>query len=108
MKQFYTHLVEIESIIIRLDKMVLSKEEKLHLAHLIDSSLHHTILDAILSQLSDQDKRMFMTHLTEDNHDKFWKFLNEKVVGIEDKIKNAAETLKKELEKDLKEAGRLR
>ena len=108
MKQFYTHLVEIESIIIRLDKMVLSKEEKLHLAHLIDSSLHHTILDAILSQLSDQDKRMFMTHLTEDNHDKLWKFLNEKVVGIEDKIKNAAETLKKELEKDLKEAGRLR
>ena len=106
MKQWYSHLIEIESIIIELDKMDLSKEEKLHLTSLVDSSLHHTILDAILSELQETDKRIFLTHLKEDNHDKIWQFLNEKIDGVEDKIKKAAEDLKKELHKDLKEAKR--
>lgn len=104
MKQFYSHLIEIESIIISLDKMDLSKEEKLHLSQLVDSSLHHTILDAILSQLSDKDKVVFINHLKADDHDKIWKFLNEKVSGVEDKIKKAADDLKSQLHKDIREA----
>lgn len=106
MKQWYTHLVEIETIIVELDKMDLSKEDKLHLAHLVDSSLHHTILDAVLSQLKEEDKRIFITHLNEGSHDKIWQFLNEKVDGVEDKIKKAAEDLKKELHKDIQKAVR--
>src|SRR3989344_8025382 len=102
MKQWYSHLVEIELIIIELDKMELSKEEKLHLAHLINSSLHHVVCDAVLSQLQDKDKALFIRHLHEDNHDKIWKFLNEKVDGIEAKIKRAADDLTDELKKDLK------
>lgn len=102
MTLFYSHLIEIDSIIESLDKMSLSKEEKLQLAKLIDSSLHHTILDAILSHLSDSDKRVFMQRLSEGNHDKIWEFLNEKVDGVEDKIKKAAEDLKKELHEDIK------
>lgn len=108
MKQFYTHLIEIESINLALDKMDISQQEKLHLAHLVDSNLHHTILDAILSQLQDEDKRVFMNHLREKDHDKIWQFLNEKVVDIELKIKKTAESLKKELEKDLQEASKLK
>lgn len=108
MKQWYTHLIEIESIIIELDKMELSKEEKLHLAHLINSSLHHVVLDAVLSQLQEQDKAVFIRHLNEDDHDKIWKFLNEKVEGIEDRIKKVADQLIEELKKDLKEAKKLR
>lgn len=104
MKPFYTHLIEIESITVELDKMDLTKEEKLHLAHLVDSTLHHTVLDAILSQLKDEDKRRFVNHLNEGSHDKIWQFLNERVDGVEDKIKKAAEDLKEQLHKDLKEA----
>lgn len=106
MKQWYTHLIEIESIIVELDKMELSKEEKLHLAHLINSSLHHVVLDAVLSQLQEQDKALFIRYLNEDNHDKIWKFLNEKVERVEDKIKKVAEDLKKELHGDIQEAVR--
>lgn len=108
MKHFYSHLIEIDSIIVRLDEMGLSKEEKLHLAHLVDSSLHHTILDAVLSQLKDEDKRVFIAHLNDGNHDKIWKFLNEKISEVEMKIKKAAESLKSQLEKDLKEAEKLK
>lgn len=104
MKQFYTHLIEIESIIIELDKLDLSQEQKIHLTGLIDSSLHHTVLDAVLSELSSQDKRVFLNYLKEDDHGKIWKFLNEKVDNIEDKIKKAAGDLKTQLHKDLKEA----
>lgn len=100
---FYSHLIEIETIISELDKMDLSNEEKLHLANLLDSSLHHTILDAILSQLQDQDKRVFMQHVTEGNNEKIWQFLNNKIEGVEDKIKKAAESLKAELHRDLRE-----
>ncbi len=108
MKNWYSHLIETESIMIELDQMNLSSEEKLHLAHLVDSSLHNTILDVVLSQLSEQDKRKFVNHLSENNHEKIWNFLNEKIDGIESKIKKAAEDLKSEMNKDLKEAKKRR
>lgn len=108
MKQFYTHLVEIESIIVELDKMGLSEDEKIHLADLVDSSLHHTILDAVLSHLKEEDRLKFIEHLNDGNHDKVWKFLNEKVDHIEEKIKKASDDLKKEFANDLKEARQRR
>ena len=111
MKLFYSHLIEVDSIILELDQMDLSYEEKLHLTNLIDSSIHHSVLDAILSELSTADKRVFMQHLNQGDHDeqsssssKIWKFLNDKVDGVEEKIKKAADDLKMELHKDLKEA----
>lgn len=103
---FYSHLIEIESIVVELDKLDLSEEQKIHLTGLIDSSLHHTILDAVLSELSPENKRVFLNHLREDDHDQVWKFLNEKVDNIEGKIKKAAQDLKMELHNDLKEAKR--
>ena len=104
---FYSHLIEIESVIIELDKMDLDAEQKIHLAKLLDSSLHHTILDAIFSQLSQEDKKVFASHLEEGQHEKIWKFLNEKVDNVEEKIKKAAKDLKEQLHKDLKEAKKL-
>lgn len=101
---FYSHLIEVESIILELDQMNLSDEEKLHLSNLIDSSIHHSVLDAILSELSQSDKRVFMQQLNEGDHEKIWKFLQERIDGVETKIKKAADDLKVELHKDLKEA----
>lgn len=108
MRYWYSHLVEVESISIELEQLNLSKQEKLHLAELVDSSLHQTILNAVLSHLSKEDKIKFISHLQTNSHDQIWQFLNEKVDDIEIKIKKAADDLKKELTKDLKEAKRLR
>ncbi len=101
MKFFYSHLIEIESVLEELDKLDLHETQKSHLTSLIDSSLHHTILDAILSHLNGQEKRVFVQHLTEGSHDKIWKFLNEKVINVEDKIKKASEDLKIQLHEDI-------
>ncbi len=102
-KFFYSHLIEVESIIVELDKMDLSDQEKLHLTQLIDSSIHHAILDAVFSQLSDEDKRAF-ANLDKNNHEKIWQFLQKRIDGVEDKIREVAEEFKKQLHKDLREA----
>ncbi len=106
MKHFYSHLIEVESLIIELDKLDLTEEQKIHLAGLVDSSLHHTVLDAVLSELSPADKKAFLYHLKDADHNKIWQFLNNRVDNIEEKIKKAAEDLKEEFRKDLKEAGK--
>lgn len=103
-KYFYSHLIEIDSIIIELDRMDLSEVEKLHLSKLIDSSIHHAILDAVFSELSNPDKRAFVNHLNEGDSEIIWNFLKDKIDDIEEKIRKTANELKLELHKDLKEA----
>lgn len=105
-KQFYSHIVETESVVIRLHEMDLKDEEKAHLVSLMESSLHHTILDAILSELSPSDKKLFLSALAQDNHEAIWTFLKEKIDGIEGKIQKVAEDLKKELHEDIDEVHR--
>jgi hypothetical protein len=102
--KFYTHLVDIEEILVDLDSLNLSDKEKKHLTELVDANLHSTILDAILSELSEEDKKVFLHHLSEQNNDKIWELLNEKTDKIEDKIKAAALEIKGEIHKDIKEA----
>lgn len=107
MNFFYSHLIEIESIIDELNNMELFEDQKHHLATLIDSTFHYTILDLILSNLSDGDKRQFLHQLRVNPEDeKLMKFLNKKIEGIERRVQEAAAALKEELYQDLKEAKR--
>lgn len=102
--QFYTRLIDVESIVIELDQMDLTEKEKHRLAELVDSTLHHTILDAVLNELSAEDKQVFLQLLAKKENDKIWELLDSKVEKIEERIKLAAEEIKKEMHKDLKEA----
>ena len=105
MKFFYTKLVNIETLISNLDELDLSAGEKAHLANLVDSSLHSAILDEILSNLSPEDKKLFLEKLeTEKDHDKILEFLNEKIDNVEDRVKKVSDQLITELNEDLKQA----
>ena len=103
-KHFYSHLVKTETIAVRLSYLDMSDEERAHLLGLIDSSLHHAILDAVLSELSEQDKKKFLEHLGTGKHDRLWEFLNGKVDNIEEKIKKTADDLSDAIHKDIDEA----
>ena len=103
-KHFYSHLVETDSLVVLINELDATDEEKSHLIALVDSQLHHTILDAILSELPEEDKRSFLKFLMHEDHDKIWNHLNNRVDNIEEKIKKAADDLKKELHRDIKEA----
>lgn len=82
--------------------MDLSDHEREDIKKLIDESIYHTVLDAVLSELSEEDKKIFLSHLVSDEHEKIWSFVNGRIENIEDKIMKAAEDIKKELHQDIR------
>lgn len=105
---FYSHIIEIQSITEALESLDLSDEEKVHLGQLIDANIHNTILYAILDELSEKDKELFMDKVASKDHQEIWDFLNGRVENVEGKIQKVAEELKKELHEDIKDAKRLK
>ncbi|OGH10201.1 MAG: hypothetical protein A2152_02535 [Candidatus Levybacteria bacterium RBG_16_35_6] len=104
---FYAHIVETSSITLELADMDLSKEERLHLLELLNSNIHNSVLDTVLSNLSPDDKKIFLANLHANDHAKIWIHLKSKIMDVEDKIKKSIEDLKKELQKDIDEAKKL-
>lgn len=102
-KHFYSHLIEIETIHIKLETLDIAPEEKKHLKEILESTLNHKIVDTILSGLSEQDKKIFLSHLHNDKHELLWQHLKEKIENIEDKIKNVSRELVNEFHKDLED-----
>lgn len=100
-KQFYHQVIETDSLTSALSSLSLKPDEHKHLEMLIESTIHHEIINAILSELSDADKKIFLKHLASEDHTNVWDYLMKKVDNIEDKIKKAAEDLKKELHTDI-------
>lgn len=105
-KHFYSHLVEVESIYIELDLMGLKKEEMRELAELVDSSIHHVVINVVLTHLEEDDKRLFLSHLVSENHEEIWKLLGAKVKKAEIKIGQAVDKLKLDLRHDIHKVKR--
>lgn len=105
---FYAELVKVESIIVALDELNLKDDHKKHLSKLVDSTIHHTIMDLILSKLSKSDQAEFIKIYNQDPRSKeIMKFLNSKISGIDQEIEIAAKKLKVELHEDIKEARKV-
>lgn len=99
---FYHSIVSMESLRVRLDLLELSTEEREKLMEVAERTLHHSILDLVLSELSENDRKLFLSHHASENHDEIWSLLTGNVKNIEKKIKVAAETVSQKLHKDLK------
>lgn len=105
MKHFFYHdIVDVEWISRELDMLSISNEEKEELAAMAHLHLHEAILDVILSELSERDKKVFLANMHYDTNEKTWKHLNENIAKVEDKIIKISENLKTELKKDLADA----
>lgn len=102
-KHFFSHLIAIENLETEIDTFDIEDNEKIALKNLVHESIYHSVLDAILSEMDDEDKKVFLSHLVSEDHDKVWSFVNKKVLFIEDKIKKAAEDIKEEIHKDVKD-----
>ncbi len=93
-KHFYHHFIGLDTLETELDSLLLQPEEKLHLTTLIKTNIHYTVLDVVLTNLSGDDKKIFIEHI--DNHAQTWEFLRGKIQQIDDKISQSiAFTLKK-------------
>lgn len=102
-KHFYSYHVEIESVIVEINSLDIKETEKKHLIDLAESHIHHAVLDTVLSELSDEDKKTFLSHLNARDHTRTWKFINSVVENAEEKIVAAAAKVKKELLSDIRE-----
>ncbi len=102
-KQFYTHLIEIDSIHTELETIPLEKHEKDELVAIVHSTIHHVIIETVLSELPEEDGKLFLSHVTEEKHDSVWELLKQKIEGVEGKITKAIENLKTELHQDIDE-----
>lgn len=102
-RHFYYSIVEVDALEVAIRELEITEEERQHLIDLADENLHQMVLDAILSELSEEDKVIFLSHLAKQDHNAIWEFLNGKVEHIGDKIRKAAHDLRDELHKDIKE-----
>lgn len=101
-KYFYSHLVSIDSIAEDLDTLSISKKEKQELVNIAHAHMHQAVIEAILSNLKEEDKKKFLELLVFGDDQKIWGHLNSKAEKIEDKIKDASQSIKEELREDIK------
>lgn len=107
MSRFYAHLVSMEVVVQELDGLDLSEGQKVHLAGLIDETVHHTVLNLVFSKLPYEDRVIFVGRLKESADDQtIMEFLKEKAADIEEEIRRVIDLLKEEFIKDIKEAQR--
>ena len=102
-RHFYTHIIETETISLELDTLNLKPEEKEHLERLVESQIHHAVVDVVLTQLPEDDKKAFLEHMHTKSYDKVWSLLHTKIDDAEEKIKKAARDITVELLKDIKQ-----
>lgn len=102
-RHFYTHIIETETISIELDTLNLKAEEKEHLERLVESQIHHAVVDTVLTQLPEDDKKTFLEHVHTKNYEKVWKLLHAKIDDAEEKIKKSAREITTELLKDIRQ-----
>jgi hypothetical protein len=103
-KHFYSHLIEIHEIYLNISEMDLSDTERGHLMSLTEANIHATVISAVLPELSNDEKKVFLKNLLANDHDKTWKHLSSRVKNIEGKLSKSLKDLKQELLKDIKEA----
>jgi len=102
-KFFYSHIVEITEVTVRINELDLTEDEKNHLMSLLEANIHSTVIENILSQLQEDDKKQFLKNLVANNNQIILEHLKIKIEKLEDKIKNSVEELKKDLLKDLED-----
>ena len=102
MQHFYTHIIDLRDVHSELEILDLSDDEKNHLILVIESSIHHVIIDTLLTELPDAHKRMFLHHLAHNDHESIWDLLRKGLHKPEEKIKEAVQKLKTDFLEDIR------
>lgn len=98
---FYYHLISIDTIHAALEDLDLEAPERIELKAIVESSIHHLVVDTILSELSEEDKQIFLHHMAHKQHDKLWKHISAKIDRAEEKIQQAVDRLITDLHQDI-------
>lgn len=106
-KIFYDHLIYREEVIAAIDKHKIAVEEREELVQLADETLHHHVLDVILSNLPQEKHEEFLVKFHNTPFDeKLLDYLKKEIADIEEKIATEAKKVKSELLAEIKRAKR--
>lgn len=99
---FYKHLVIIDDIVAVFDEHKVTPHEKEDLLAMVHETLHHHILDTVLTHLPRKHHETFLEKIT-SNHPEILGFLREKTkVDIEKEIRRTIERVTKMILRDIK------
>jgi hypothetical protein len=101
-KHFYEHLIQINEITLDLGDLEMSQEERLHLLSLLEANIHNAVLQAVLSELPGEEKKVFLSNLVLNDHNKIWEHLWRNTTDMEQKITASVNKLLKEMREDIK------
>ncbi len=105
MKLFYSHLILIHEVHHQLESLPIKDSKKEELINLIEETVHHKILHSILDHLPTKHHENFLVHYHSSPYDlEILTFLKRHDPEIEDKIKQAAEEVKYDLIKTIRES----
>lgn len=102
-KHFYTHLVEIDTIRLELDRLSIQSAEREELIMIIHESLHHVVIDLVLTELTSSDRKLFLSYVMQGCHDEIWILLEQKIEKPEEKMRNAIKSFVIELHRDIED-----
>lgn len=103
-KIFYDHLVLREEVTIELDKYNLAREEREELIQLVDETLHHQVLNTILTHLPKEKHREFLEKFHQAPHDEK---LLDYIKNFEEEIIKTAKKIKSELLSEIKKSAKV-
>lgn len=103
MKHFYTHIIDLGDIDREFKILDLTDDEKNHLVLVIESTIHHIIIDTVLTELPDEHKHTFLKHVTDEDHKSIWELLRSVIKDPEEQIRYAVNKYKKEIMKDIRD-----
>lgn len=101
-KHFYAHLKETTDIVLELGELDLTPEERMHLLSLIDANIHSAVINTVLTNLDEKNKKVFLSNLVKNDHSKTWEHLNSATKNAEERIVETIKSIKKEFIKDIK------
>lgn len=100
-RYFYAHVVSPEDIHKELEILDITEDEKHHLAIVIESTLHHVVVDVILSEVPEEHKDTLLRHISQDDHDQIWEVLHAHFDDPEGRVKEVAHEVLQELRDDI-------
>ena len=105
-KVFYDHLLIIEEVIAVFELHAIKGNERKELLQVIDKTMHHEILDTILTHLPRRHHEEFLLRFHSSPHDmSLMTYLNERAgIDVEKEILKAANSIKKTLIKEIEAA----
>lgn len=104
MKHFYSHIVDWQQVVIRMNELEIDEHDREGLSNLLEETLHSHIIAAVLDELDEKDRENFVKLIRDGDDNKIWEFLDKRVLNIEEKIKKTADDLEEKIHQDIKEA----